>query len=179
MLFWIWRWVIYVMLPVQRHMRRHRIGIESREEAHSPLDGRVRTGKGSIVVSPKWSFEKGTESNSFLGDLAGKESSCSAGDIGDMGLIPGLGRSPGGEHGNPLQYSCLENLMDRGAWWAMVHGVAKSWTQLKWLNMLIYVWCVELAQSRRGVGNEFLLDLSWEAGILCNAVGKSLIKPAG
>ena len=46
----------------------------------------------------------------------------------DLDLIPGLGRSPGGEHGNPLQYSCLENPMDRGAWWATVHGVAKSQT---------------------------------------------------
>ena len=45
-----------------------------------------------------------------------------------MGLIPGLGRSPGGEHGNLLQYSCLENPMDRGAWQATVRGVAKSWT---------------------------------------------------
>ena len=43
-----------------------------------------------------------------------------------MGWIPGLGRSPGGGHGNPLQYSCLENLMDRGIWWATVHGVAKK-----------------------------------------------------
>ena len=60
--------------------------------------------------------------------LSGKESACSAGDIGDMGLIPGLGRSPGGEHGNPLQYSCLENLMDKGAWWATIHGVSKSQT---------------------------------------------------
>ena len=50
-----------------------------------------------------------------------------AGDIRDPGFIPGLGRSPGGGHGNPLQYSCLENLpMDRGAWWAAVHGVAES-----------------------------------------------------
>ena len=48
----------------------------------------------------------------------------------DAGLIPGLGRSAGGGHGNPLQYSCLENSMDRGAWWATVHGVAKSWTRL-------------------------------------------------
>ena len=47
-----------------------------------------------------------------------------------MGLIPGLGRSPGGRHGNPLQYSCLENSMDRGAWRDTVHGVAKSQTQL-------------------------------------------------
>ena len=49
-----------------------------------------------------------------------------AGDVRDMGSIPGLGRSPGGGHGNPLQYSCLENPMDRGALQASVHGVAKS-----------------------------------------------------
>ena len=49
-----------------------------------------------------------------------------AGDIRGVGLIPGSGRSPGGEHGNPLQYSCVENPMDRGAWWAMVHGVTES-----------------------------------------------------
>ena len=48
-----------------------------------------------------------------------------------MGLIPGSGRSPGGGHGNPLQYSCLDNAMDRGAWWAIDHGVIKSWTWLK------------------------------------------------
>ena len=56
-----------------------------------------------------------------------KESACSAGDLGS---IPGLGRSPGGGHDNPLQYSCLENLMDRGVWRATVQGVAKSQTQL-------------------------------------------------
>ena len=49
-----------------------------------------------------------------------------AGDIGDVGLIPGLGRSPGGGHGNALQYSHLENPMDRRAWWAAVRGVPKS-----------------------------------------------------
>ena len=51
-----------------------------------------------------------------------------------MGSIPGLGRSPGGGHGNPLQYSLLENPMDRGAWQATVHGVAKSQTRLKGLS---------------------------------------------
>ena len=54
-----------------------------------------------------------------------------AGDIRDLGSIPGSGRSPGGGHGNPLLYSCLENPMDRGAWQATVHTVAKRWTQLK------------------------------------------------
>ena len=48
--------------------------------------------------------------------LSTKESACHAGATGDMGLIPGLGRSPGGEYGNPLQYSCLENPIDRGTW---------------------------------------------------------------
>ena len=56
-----------------------------------------------------------------------KESACSA---GDPGSIPGLGRSLGEGNGNPLQYPCLENLMDRGAWWAAVHGVAKSRARL-------------------------------------------------
>ena len=51
-------------------------------------------------------------------------------DVRDRDSIPGLGRSPGGGHGNPLQYPRLEDPMDRGAWWATVHGVAKSWTQL-------------------------------------------------
>ena len=55
----------------------------------------------------------------------------SAGDIRDAGSVRGLGRSPGGGHDNPLQYSCLENLMDRGAWWATVHRVTKSRTRLK------------------------------------------------
>ena len=53
----------------------------------------------------------------------GKESVCNAGDVGVVGLITGLGRSPEGGHGNPLQYSCLENPMDKGAWWSTVHRV--------------------------------------------------------
>ena len=57
------------------------------------------------------------------GDSEVKASACSAGDLAS---IPGLGRSPGGGNGKPLQYSCLENPMDRGAWWAVLHRVAKS-----------------------------------------------------
>ena len=64
----------------------------------------------------------------FLGGTVGKESTCTAGDLGS---IPGLGRSPGEGHGNPLQYSCLENPMEGGAWRATVHGFAKSWTWLR------------------------------------------------
>ena len=63
--------------------------------------------------------------------LVVKNLSTNAGDIRDVDSIPGLGRSPRDGHGKPLQYSCLENPMDRGAWWTIVHGVAKSWTQLK------------------------------------------------
>ena len=66
----------------------------------------------------------------FPSGSAGKESACKAGDTGDVGSIPGSGRSPGGGNGNPLQYSCLENPMDGGAWRAAVHGVAKSWTPM-------------------------------------------------
>ena len=53
-----------------------------------------------------------------------------AGDVRDVSSIAGSGRSPGGGHGNPPQYACLENPMDKGAWWVTVHRVAKSWTQL-------------------------------------------------
>ena len=60
-----------------------------------------------------------------------KNPSANAGDIRDVGLIPGLGRFPGGGHGNPLRYSFLENPTDIGAWWARVHNVTKSWTRLK------------------------------------------------
>ena len=58
-----------------------------------------------------------------------------SGDKGDAGLIPGSRGSPGEGNGNPLQYSCLENPMDRGPWHAAVHGVAKSWTRLKRMSM--------------------------------------------
>ena len=66
--------------------------------------------------------------------LAVKNLTGKAGDLRNVGLIPGLGRSPGGGLGNPFQDSCLENPMDRGAWWATVHRVVKSYTQLKQLS---------------------------------------------
>ena len=66
-----------------------------------------------------------------------KSPPANAGDIGYMGLIPGLVRSPGGGNDKPLQYSCLENSIDRGVWQNTVHGVVKSWTRL---NMLVTLW---------------------------------------
>ena len=70
----------------------------------------------SICHQPLWGFPGGSD---------GKESAC---NVGDPGSIPRLGRSHGEGNGNSLQYSCLENSMDRGAWRATAHGVAKSWT---------------------------------------------------
>ena len=72
----------------------------------------------------KWDFPGGSEV---------KASAC---NVGDLGSIPGLGRSPGEGNGKTLQYSCLVNPMDGGAWWATVHGVTKSWTRL---SNFIYV----------------------------------------
>ena len=65
-----------------------------------------------------------------MGFPGGSEVKASDCNVGDLSSIPGLGRLPGEGNGNPLQYSCLENPMDGGAWWATVHGVAKSQTRL-------------------------------------------------
>ena len=68
------------------------------------------------------------------GALVVKNPPDKAGDAGDVCLIPGSGKSPEGGHGNPLQYSCLDNPTDRGTWWSTVHRVPKSWTRLKRLS---------------------------------------------
>ena len=73
-------------------------------------------------------------SRGFAGGSVVKNLPAKAGASGDGGLIPGWGRSPGRGYDNPLQYSYLENSLDRGAWKAIVHCVAKSWTQMKWLS---------------------------------------------
>ena len=71
----------------------------------------------------------------FPGGTDGKEATCNVGDLGSIWL----GRSPGEGHGNPLQYSCLENPMDRGDWQATFHRITKRWTQLKRLIMLTWL----------------------------------------
>ena len=77
-------------------------------------------------------YDTGTRINrGFLNGTAGKESACNAGDTGNVSWTTGLGRSPGGGNGNPVQYSCLENPLDRGAWWYTVQGIARSQTQLR------------------------------------------------
>ena len=80
-----------------------------------------------IIVIFCHSVSMSTSNLGFLGGLDGRES---ASDVEDLGSIPGSERSPGGGNGNPLQYSCLENPTDRGAWRTAVHGVAKSQTRL-------------------------------------------------
>ena len=75
----------------------------------------------------------------FPGGSVGKESVCNE---GDLGWIPGLGRSPGEGNGNPLQYSCLENPMERGAWWATVHEVTKSRTRLNDFHFSKLRYCI-------------------------------------
>ena len=70
----------------------------------------------------------------FPGSSEVKAPACNS---GDLGLIPGSGRFPGEGNGNPLQYSCLENPMGGGAWWATVHGVTKSWTRLSDFTYLL------------------------------------------
>ena len=84
----------------------------------------------------------------FPGGSEGKASAC---NVGDQDSIPGSGRAPGEGNGNPLQYSCLENPMEGGAWWATVHGVAKSWTRLSdftfFLRLLMMPVCVKSLQS--------------------------------
>ena len=86
------------------------------------------------MASSVWSGSY-TSSTGFPGGSVGEESICNAGDIGDSGPIPESGKSPGGGHSNPFQYSCLENPMDREAWWATVHRVSKSQTQMKRLSI--------------------------------------------
>ena len=110
--------------------QRQRLPIRLVHPAHS------RPGTQVLLVAPPglrgaWGgglpYVRPYNSGGFPGGSDGKASVCHAGDLSS---IPGLGRSPGEENGSPLQYSCLENPMDGGAWWATVHGVAKSHTRL-------------------------------------------------
>ena len=89
---------------------------------------------------------------------ASQASASSARDTGAMGSIPELGRSAGGGHGIPLQYSCLENPMDRGAWRATVHGVAKSQTRLKQLSKTQHVYSlINLLKREKALKKKFFL----------------------
>ena len=104
----------------------------------------------------------------FPGSTSGKEPACQQrGHITDVGSVLGLGRSPGGEHGNPLQYSCLQNLMDRRTWQDTVLRVAKSQTWLEWLHAYSY-----LAELFEG---EWHVILILASSLGSNAVPRTII----
>ena len=86
-----------------------------------------------VLLLPNWQLK--IQLSDFLCGSVVNNTPANAGDVRHVGSIPGLGRSSGGGHGDPLQYSCLGNPTDRGAWWASVHRAAKIWTWLKQLSM--------------------------------------------
>ena len=92
-------------------------GLDNRDQYFLLIEVQLIYNIVNIYTLPQW--------------LSNKESACNAGAAEDAGSIPGSGRSPGGGQGNPLQYSCLQNPKDRGAWQATVHGITKSQTLLK------------------------------------------------
>ena len=143
------------LTPKMLWKRLRALALESEPRAGSPgellgnADSRVLAFPLLIFLSLKPRGAVG-----FPSGASGKESACNA---GDLGWIPRVGRSPGGGHGNLLQHSCLESLTNRGAWWATVHGVAKSWTRLSnWAQLnpkvsiiTIKLCSVFLSQSHR------------------------------
>ena len=139
-----------------------------------------RTGKPGVLqsmgwqrVRQDWVTKQGTTATmsiSFWASQAAleiKKMPANAGDIRDVGLIPGLERYPGGGHCNPFQYSCLENPMDRGVWWAIVHSVPKSWTwMMRQLTRRIkvgYAWYISNVLHIRKLR---LRDVMWLAPFL-------------
>ena len=104
-------WLDSITDSMDMNLRKLQETVKDREAWHARVH----------IVTKSWTWL------SFPGSSDGKEAACKA---GDWGSISGWRRLPGERNGNPLQYSCLENFMDRGAWWAIVHGVSKSWTWL-------------------------------------------------
>ena len=122
-----WKYLLYLLIFGKRRVSKglfsgsagKRICLQCRRPWFNSWVGKIHWRRDRLPTSVFLGFPGGSD---------GKEFTCNAGNLGS---IPGLGRSPGGGHGNPLQYSCLENPMDRGAWQATVHGVGKSRTWLK------------------------------------------------
>ena len=123
-------------------LSREKMGISKREEINEEACS-LRQWTESLplwfpIIPSSWYFHSFYTlylNPGLLGGTSGNESIYQWRRYKKHGFNPESGRSPGEGNGNLLQYSCLENPMDRGAWWAIIHGVTKSWTWLKWLSM--------------------------------------------
>ena len=112
------RWLDNIIDSMDMSLSKLREIVKDREASVSAVHGVTRASQVALVV---------------------RHPLANLGDVGDVGLISGLGRSPGGGHGNPYQYPCLENTMDRGAWRATIHHIAKGLTQLKRLSIHAHI----------------------------------------
>ena len=124
-----WWAAVYGVAQSRTQLKRLSSSSSSSSSSRMPLEvtyeGEVITKMHSIFLKCKHKTEEASQLSLVAKNLPGN-----AGDIKDMGLIPGLGRSLGGGHGSPLQYSCLENVIDRGIWRATIYEVTKSWRVL-------------------------------------------------
>ena len=117
---------------------------------------------GAPLFNPPFFFTTRTSYQGFPDDLPGKKSTHNAGDIGDVGLIPGSWRTHGVGNGTPLQYSCLEHPMDRGAWWATVGGITRvghhcnDWTRIhqEWLRHTLPALAYWIPLAARAAGSQ-------------------------
>ena len=145
-------WDLFISKPNSKLWQQER-------EASLNLSSNPRETKGRRV-SERWGRSLSTHLCLLIGFIqvapVVKNPPDSAGDVRDACSIPGSGRSPGGGHGSPLQYSCLENPMDREAWGATVHRVSKSWTQLKQFSDLPFY-------RNRDTVTVFLQSMGWQS----------------
>ena len=109
-----------------------------------------------------WSY---SSTLAFPGGVVVKNPPASAGNSRDVASVPGLGRSPGGGNGNPLQYSCLGNPTDREVWRATVHGVAKSWTQLIMPSSVLLLLVVSHIRIRQCLGGTWMWGMALPSGV--------------
>ena len=147
---WSWKWQhTPVFLPGESHGQRSLVGYRPRGHKESDTTKQLHSLTHSEGFTRLWRKNQAKWDSQMA--LVIKDLPANAEDVRGAGSIPGMGRFPGGGHGNPVQYSCQKNPMYRGAWQATVHRVAKSWTLLKWLSM--HAHAKYLAQSRSSINN--------------------------
>ena len=140
-------------MPINQDIHRYKVWIQPQNLSQQRLLW------GSRLTCQSWYLKWKLVWFQFLGFLGSSNGRESAYSAGDSGSIPGSGRSPEEGNGYPLQYSCLENSMDRGAWWATVHAVAKSWTWMSDFHSLS------------------LYDIYWEGGVTLKDISQPRRKP--